>query len=117
MSGSLRAVEGRRGLGRGADEDDATARAGNGALDEQQPLLGVDGVDGEVLGRLTDAAHPAGHPHALEHATGGGAAADGTRLAVVLVGAVGRRDAVEAVTLHDAGEALALGRATRVDEL
>ena len=43
----------RGGLGRGADEDDAAAGAGNGALDEQQALLGVDGVDGEVLGGLT----------------------------------------------------------------
>src|SRR5690349_7893442 len=88
ISGLLRAVERRRGLGRGADEDDPAARAGNGALDEQQSLLGVDGVDGEVLGGLAHAAHPAGHPHTLEHPTGGRAAADGTRLAVVAVGAV-----------------------------
>jgi hypothetical protein len=40
-----------------------TAGAGNGTLDEQQALLGVDGLDREVLGGLAHAAHPAGHPH------------------------------------------------------
>ena len=64
-----------------------------------------------------DAAHPAGHPQALEDAARGGAAADRAGLAVVAVRAVGGADAVEAVPLHDTGEALALGRADDVDVL
>src|SRR5919107_1301835 len=47
----------------------------------------------------------------------GEAPADRAGLAVVAVGAVGGRDAGEAVTLHDAGEALALARRGDVDEL
>ena len=62
---------------------------------------------------LAHVAHPAGHPHALEHPAGGGAAADRAGLAVVAVGTVGGADAVEAVPLHDTGEALALGGARR----
>jgi beta-phosphoglucomutase-like phosphatase (HAD superfamily) len=52
---------------------------------------------------------------ALEDATRGGAAADRAGLAVVAVGTVRGGDAVEAVTLHDTGEALALGGARDVD--
>jgi hypothetical protein len=64
---------------------------------------------GEVLGGLALAAHAAGHAHALEDATGGRAATDRAGLAVVAVGTVRGGDTVEAVTLHDTGEALALG--------
>ena len=64
---------------------------GTAPLMRSRPLLGVDRVDGQVLGGLTVAAHAAGHPHALEHATGGGAAADRAGLAVVAVRTVARR--------------------------
>jgi hypothetical protein len=69
------------------------AGAGDGTLDEQQALLGVHGVDGEVLGGLAHAAHAAGHAHALEDAAGGGAGTDRAGLAVVAVRTVGGRDA------------------------
>src|SRR5699024_9509114 len=107
-SGSLHGV---------ADEDDPAARAGDGALDEQQPLLGVDGVDLQVLGGLAHAAHAAGHAHPLEDAARGGAATDGAGLAVVAVRTVGGADTGEPVALHDAGEALALRFAGDVDAL
>ena len=61
----------------------------DGALEQDQALVGVDGVDGEVLGGDGVGTHPAGHPHALEDAAGGGAGADRAGLAVVAVGAVG----------------------------
>src|SRR5690606_31317052 len=50
-----------RSLRCGADEDDAALGAGNGTLHEQQVLLGVDSVHGEVLHRDAVAAHTAGH--------------------------------------------------------
>ena len=90
-------------------EDDAALGAGDGALDEQQAPLGVDRVDGQVLGGLAVEAHATGHPHALEDARRGRGATDRARLAVVAVRTVGGADAVEAVTLHDTGGALALG--------
>ena len=37
--------------------------------DEEETLLDIDGVDGEVLGGLAHAAHAAGHTHPLEDAT------------------------------------------------
>src|SRR5690606_18680641 len=104
-------------LGSRAEEDDAAAGAGNGTLDEQQALLSVHGVDREVLGGLTHAAHPAGHAHSLEDPAGGRSATDRARLAVVAVCTVAGRDTGEAVALHDTGEALALGGAGRVDDL
>ena len=62
---------------------------GNGALDQQQALLGVDRVDVRFCMVVRDATHPAGHPHALEHAARGGAGADRARRAVL---ALRRRD-------------------------
>ena len=88
---------------------------GIGALDQQQVLLGVDRVHGQVLHGGADAAHPAGHPQALEDAARGGAGADGAGRAVLALGAVPGAQTVEAVPLHDAGGALALGRAGDVD--
>ena len=38
------------GLGGGAEDDEPTLGAGNGALEQDQALLGVDRVDGDVLG-------------------------------------------------------------------
>src|SRR5690606_7575244 len=72
----------------GADKDDATLVAGDGALDEQQALLGVDGLNQQVLDGATLVAHAAGHAQALEDARGVGGAADGAGLAVVAVGTV-----------------------------
>src|SRR5690606_27833296 len=53
----------------------------------------------------------------LEDLARGGAATDRAGLAVVAVRTVGGAHAGEAVTLHDAGEALALGGAGDVDPL
>ncbi|GMA88030.1 hypothetical protein GCM10025868_32800 [Angustibacter aerolatus] len=104
-------------LGGGLHEHDAAAGAGDGALDEQQTALGVDGVDRQVLGGHAHVAHATGHLQALEDATGRRGATDRAGLAVVAVRTVGGADAVEAVTLHDARGALALGGADDVDLL
>src|SRR5690606_40261683 len=63
------------------------------------------------------ATHPTRHAHALEDAAGRGAGADRSRLAVVAVRTVGGADTSEAVSLHDAGEALALARGGDVDDV
>src|SRR5690606_37724020 len=98
-----------RSLRGAAHEDDAALGAGNRALDEQQTLLGVDRVDGQVLGGLAGVAHATGHAQALEHARRGRGPTDRARLAVVAVRTVRGAAAGEAVTLHDTGGALALG--------
>src|SRR5699024_5171687 len=92
----------------GADQDDSTLGSGDGALDEQQAGLGVDGVDREVLRGVLDGTHAAGHLHALEDATRGRGPADRAGLAVVAVLTVGRTDTGEVVALHDTSGALAL---------
>src|SRR5699024_7510094 len=94
-----------------ADQHEAALGAGDGTLDEHEALLDVDRVNGQVLDTGAVAAHAASHALALEHATGGGGAADGAGLAVVAVLAVRGADAREAVTLHDTRGALALGGA------
>src|SRR4051812_33793844 len=66
----------------GLDEHDGASRARDGALDEEQAALGVDRVDGQVLGGLPDATGAARHPRALEDAARGGAGADRARRAV-----------------------------------
>src|SRR6185312_4761751 len=104
MSGSL--------LDRGLDQDQPAVGAGDGALDEDQALLGVHGLDGHAR-----RAHAAGHAHALEDATGGRAGADGTGRTVLALHAVARAEAPEVVALHDTGEAVALGGAGDVDDL
>src|SRR4029453_12806796 len=101
-------------LDRGTDEEEATLRAGNSALDEQQPALGVDLVHDQRQRRGPHVAHPAGHLQTLEHATGSRRATDGTGRPVLALGAVRRAEALEAVTLHDAGGALALAGADEV---
>ena len=90
---------------------------GTAPLMQDQALLDVDRVDGDVLGGDGVATHATGHPGALEHPAGRRAGADRAGLAVVAVGTVGGTDAVEAVTLHDTGEALALAGAGDVDLL
>ena len=77
----------------GLDQHDAALGAGDGAVDQHQALVGVDGVHGQVLGGHLVVAHPAGHPQALEHPAGGGAAADGTRRAVLALHAVAGAEA------------------------
>src|SRR5919107_3850468 len=101
----------------GAYEYDLAAGAGNGTLDKEQRLLDVNRVDREVQRGVTNGAHAAGHFHALEDAARGGCSTDRTGLTVVLVGTVGSSNAVEAVTLHNTGEALTLGGANYVDLL
>src|SRR5919106_4015753 len=102
-------------LGRGADQDEAAVRTRNRALDEQQTLLRVNGVDGQVLGGDALVAHATRHAEALEHTARGGAATDGTGRAVLALGAVSGAEATEVVALHDTGEALALALAGDVD--
>src|SRR5687767_15977850 len=102
-------------LDRGTDEEEATLRTGNGALDEKQPALRVDLVHDQGQRRRLHGAHTAGHLQALEHATGGRRATDGTGRPVLALGTVRRAEALEAVTLHDAGGALALAGADDVD--
>ena len=86
-------------LGGRAEDDETALGAGNGALEQDQALLGVDGVHRQVLGGDRVVTHAARHAGALEHATRGGAGADGAGLAVVAVGTVrggrhrGSRDA------------------------
>src|SRR3954451_7750087 len=108
MSGPLR---------RGLDEHDRALGTRQGALDEQQPALRVHGVQGEVHGGLADVAHPARHLDALEHPARRCAAADRPGRAVLALYAVRSAQAVEPVALHDAGEALALGRPDDVNRL
>ena len=48
-------------LGRGADQDEAAVRTGDRALDQQQTLLRVDRVDGQVLGGDALVAHATRH--------------------------------------------------------
>src|ERR671923_62078 len=86
--------------------DEAVFGAGNGALDEEQVPLHIDGVDREPDLRHALAAEPAGHPHAFEDAGRRGRGADRPRLAHV-VRAVALGAAAEAMALHGAGEALA----------
>src|SRR5690606_21772041 len=121
MSGPLRG---------GLDHDGAALGAGHRTDDEEEALLGVDGVDREVLGGLAGVAHATGHAQALEDARRRRGAADRAGLAVVAVRTVtdraglavvavrtvGGADAGEAVTLHDTGGSLALGRADDVDD-
>src|SRR5450830_1028571 len=114
---SVSAMMSSRSLRGGTHEDDAALGTRNGSLDEHQALRGIDRVNGQVLGGLTLVAHPTGHLDALEHPGGGRGGADGARLAVVAVRTVGGAVAVEAVALHHAREALALGGAGDVDHL
>src|SRR5882757_2749093 len=101
-------------LGRGTDQDEAAVRTGDGSLDEEQSLLRVNSVNGQVLGGDPLVAHTARHTHALEHTARGGAATDGTGRAVLALDSVAGAEATEVVALHDTGEALALALAGHV---
>src|SRR5262245_42022690 len=98
------------------NEDEAVRRAGDRAPDEQHVLLGVHAGDHEVLGRERLAAHAARQALALDDARGIGRGADRARLAAHRR-AVRGMAALETVTLDDAGEAAALGRALHVHVL
>src|SRR5262245_41688695 len=88
------------------DLHDRVLRAGNGALDEQKVVLGVDFLDGQTNLGDALAAEPAGHADPLEHARGGRGSADRAWLPDV-VGAVGLGAAAEVVPLDRAREPLA----------
>ena len=90
-----------------ADDDDAAVRARHRALHQQQVALGVGLDHFEVQRGDLLVAHVAGHLQALEHAAGEAGLADGARRTVVLVVTVAGALALEVVTLHAAGEALA----------
>src|SRR5690606_25556381 len=100
-----------------AYENDAAAGAWNGTLDQQEVLLSVDSVNGQVLSGNTLSTHTTSHLLSTENATWGRCAADGTWLTVVLVSTVRCANTVEVVTLHNAGEALTLRGTNDVDLL
>src|ERR1700712_1834412 len=101
----------------GTNENETATATGNGALDQDEVLLGVDGVHDEVQHGHALATHATGHAHALEDTARGRRSTDRTGLAVVTVRTVRRRDTLEVVSLHDTGETLALAGADDVDLL
>src|SRR6187431_1007487 len=76
---------GLRSLHCGADEYEAAFGAGNGTLDQNEALVGVDRVNLEVQHGHALATHTTGHAHALEDTAGGRGGTDGTGLTVVAV--------------------------------
>src|SRR5690606_37297118 len=100
-----------------ANEYEAATATGDGALNEQQALLSINGLNFEVLHGHAIVAHAASHVLAAEHATRSRRATDGTRFTVVAVCTVRSRGALEVVTLHGAGETLTLRGANDVDQL
>src|SRR5947207_8474603 len=87
-------------LRRRADQHQRALRARNGALDQDQVLLRVDRLDGEVLHGVPDVAHPARHAYPLENPARRGAGADRAGRAVLALDTVAGAQAVEAVPLH-----------------
>ena len=98
-----------------ADHDQSTGATGDGALDQQHAVLGIDLVHQQVLRRHSVVAHPARHARALEHPARGGAATDGAGTTVHRLRTVAGALAGKAVALHGAREALALAGAGHVD--
>ena len=88
---------------------------GTEPLTQQQIALRIGLDDLEVERRDLLVAHLAGHPHALEHASGKGAGADRPRCPMVLVVAVAGALTLEVVALHRPGEALASADGGHVD--
>src|SRR5690606_28827105 len=86
-------------------------RARYGATEQQEAALSVDPDHLEVESGHLVVAHAARHPHPLEDAGGSGAGPDRTRRPVLLVISVRCALTGEVVTLHHAGEPLALGGA------
>src|SRR5665811_845226 len=82
---------------------DGSLGAGNGTLEQQDVALVVDLDDIEVQhGRLVTA-HASRHSLALEHASGGGTGADGTRGSVNIVDTVAGALALHPMALDHAG--------------
>src|SRR5688500_540178 len=102
---------------RGANDDVAAGRTGNGALDRDQATLGVDLDHLETLHGLLDRTHVTGHLLAREHAARRLALADRARRAMRQRVAVRRVAHLEVMALDRALEALALGHAGHVDDL
>ena len=74
-----------------ADQDQAAAGPGTAPLISSRLLLGVHGVHGQAVHGGALAAHPAGHPHALEHPARGGAARRWIRASGACAGCRARR--------------------------
>src|SRR6058998_2144528 len=102
-------------LGRLLDEHERPLRAGNAPPDHQEVAVGIHADDLVGAGGAALVAHLAGHAHALEDASRV-RGADRPRLADVHR-AVRLRAAAELVALDQALKALALARASHVDEL
>src|ERR1700728_3354898 len=100
---------------RTADHYESTGAAGDRTLDQQHAVLAIDLVHQQVLHGHLVATHAAGHPRALEHARGSGAAADRAGTAMHCLSTMAGALAAEAVALHGAREALALGSTGHVD--
>ena len=97
------------------DPPQRAAGAGHRTADQEQVTLDVGLHDLEVQRRRLLVSHSTRHFLALEHPRRGGALADGSGLAMDLVGSVRGALALEAVALHDAGKALALADGGDVD--
>src|SRR5438874_1744184 len=104
-------------LRRRADQHQRALGTRDGALDQDQVLLRVDRLDGQVLHGVARVAHATGHAHPLEDPARRGAGADRAGRAVLALDTVARLQAVEAVPLHHTGETLALGTAGYVHDL
>src|SRR5688500_3348384 len=102
---------------RGANDDVAAGRTGDGTLDRDQAALGVHLDHFEPLHGLLDRTHVAGHLLAREHATRRLGLADGARRTMRQRVAVRRVAHLEVVLLDGALEALALRDAGDVDDL
>ena len=88
----------------------------NGALNQEQTLLGINSMHGEILSRLTIATHTACHLDAAENATRSGAATDRTWRTVLALNTVRCAQTMEAVTLHNTGKTVTTRGSSYVDE-
>src|SRR5262249_28993369 len=104
-------------FGRGAYQHQRTLGTRDRALDEDQVLVRLDRLDGQVLHGVPGVSHPASHAYPLEHPSRGGAGADRAGRAVLALDTVAGPQAVEAVPLHHTREALALGLTGHVHDL
>src|SRR5688572_7238902 len=107
--GRLRNRRARRAHG-GLHRHAAATRAGQRAADEQQPALGIDAHDLDVLDRAPHRAQVTRHALAGKHAARVLVLADRAGLVVRDRIAVARAVGGEVMALDDAGEALALRR-------
>ena len=84
------------------DANHRTLRAGDGALDGDQVVFGIDFNDAQVLNGHAHSAHVAGQTLALEHAGRGGGGAVRAGMAGNRAGAVALAQAVLAKALDNA---------------